>query len=102
MLTSLKSITLGRVDWWRGGMSTYVGRCTGNPFIKVGCTGRGRRFPGDPESLPRTVTECSLVLKWDMEQVLREMPAWSRGSRQAGGITWGVLAAEVVPEASRL
>ena len=44
----------------------------------------------------------SLVLKWDMEQVLREMPAWSRGSRQAGGITWGVLAAEVVSEASGL
>ena len=31
------------------------------------------------------VTECSLVLKWDMEQVLREMPAWSRRSSQAGG-----------------
>ena len=78
-----------------------MGRCVGNPFIKVGRTGRGRRFPGDPESLPRTMTE-SLVLKWDMEQVLREMPAWSRGSRQAGGITWGVLAAEVVSEASGL
>ena len=64
----------GPVGWWRGGMSTQVGRCVGNPFIKVGSTGRGRRFPGDPECLPSTVTECSLVLKWDMEQVLRELP----------------------------
>lgn len=64
----------GPVGWWRGGMSTRVGRCVGNPFIKVGSPGRGRRFPGDPECLPSTVTECSLVLKWDMEQVLRELP----------------------------
>ena len=37
-----------------------------------------------------------------MEQVLREMRAWSRGRSQAGCISWGVFGTEVVSEASEV